>query len=166
MQARYVRGLTIRPLRNGDTETVSAVFARLGSTSRQRRFCGAKPRLSDGDLAALARVDETHHVLVAYVDGASVPAGMARLVRDGATGEIAFEVADELQGQGIGSVLAQELAADARAAGIAQLVATVCGDNRPVVSLLRRVAQSLDVRWHDGEREFVLSLVEPTASPS
>jgi GNAT superfamily N-acetyltransferase len=161
MQARYVRGLTIRPLRNGDTETVSAVFARLGSTSRQRRFCGAKPRLSDGDLAVLARVDETHHVLVAYVEGGSVPAGMARLVRDGATGEIAFEVADELQGQGIGSVLARELAADARAAGITRLVATVCGDNRPVVSLFGRLAQSVDVRWRDGEREFVLSLVEP-----
>src|SRR6476646_10933638 len=158
MQARYVRGLTIRPLRNGDTETVSAVFARLGSASRQRRFCGAKPRLSDGDLAALARVDETHHVLVAYVGGGSAPAGIARLVRDGATGEIAFEVADELQGRGIGSVLARELAADARAAGITELVATVCGDNAAVVSLLRRVADSLQVTWQSGEREFVLGL--------
>ena len=166
MQARYVRGLTIRPLRNGDTETISAVFARLGSTSRQRRFCGAKPRLSDDDLAALARVDETHHVLVAYVQGDAAPAGIARLVRDGATGEIALEVADTLQGRGIGSVLAQELAADARAAGITRLVATVCGDNQPVVSLLRRVAHTLDVRWHGGEREFVLSLVEPAASAS
>jgi GNAT superfamily N-acetyltransferase len=164
MQARYVRGVTIRPLRHGDTATVEALFAQLGPTSRQRRFCGAKPRLSDGDLAALALVDETHHVLVAYVGGVSTPAGIARLVRDGATGEIAFEVADELQGRGIGSVLAQELAADARAAGITQLVATVCGDNQPVVSLLRRVAHSLDVRWHGGEREFVLSLVEPAAS--
>jgi ribosomal protein S18 acetylase RimI-like enzyme len=166
MQARYVRGLTIRPLRNGDTATVSALFERLGSASRQRRFCGAKPRLSDGDLAALARVDGTHHVLVAYVEGETTPAGIARLVRDGAAGEIAFEVADALQGRGIGSLLARELAADARAAGVTRLVATVCGDNQPVVSLLRRVARSLDVSWRDGEREFVLSLVEPSASAS
>ena len=164
MHARFVNGLTIRPLRNGDTATVSAVFEGLGDRSRERRFCGAKPRLSDGDLAALARVDETHHVLVAYVDGQADPAGIARLVRDGATGEIAFEVADALQGRGIGSVLARELAADARAAGITQLVATVCGDNQPVVSLLRRLAESLDVRWRGGEREFVLSLVEPSPS--
>ena len=73
MQARYVRGLTIRQLRNGDTDTIAAVFERLGSVSRQRRFCGAKPRLSDDDLAVLARVDETHHVLVAYVDGSDLP---------------------------------------------------------------------------------------------
>jgi ribosomal protein S18 acetylase RimI-like enzyme len=162
MQARYVDGLTIRPLGNGDTATVAALFARLGSDSRASRFCGAKPRLSDADLAALARVDETHHVLVAYAGRDAEPAGMARLVRAGGTGEIAFEVADELQGRGIGSVLARELAADARAAGITHLVATVCGDNQPVVSLLRRVARSLDVRWRGGEREFVVSLVEPS----
>ncbi len=164
MQAHHVRGLTIRPLRNGDTETIAAVFARLGSVSRQRRFCGAKPRLSDDDLALLARVDETHHVLVAYVPGDPAPAGIARLVRIGGTGEIAFEVADTLQGRGIGSLLARELAADARAAGITQLVATVCGDNRPVVSLLGRLAQSVDVRWNGGEREFVLDLVGPAPS--
>jgi len=164
MQARHVRGLTILLLRTGATETIAAVFARLGSASRQRRFCGAKPRLSDDDLALLARVDETHHVLVAYVPGDPAPAGIARLIRIGGTGEIAFEVADTLQGRGIGSLLARELAADARAAGITQLVATVCGDNRPVVSLLGRLAQSVDVRWNGGEREFVLDLVGPAPS--
>jgi ribosomal protein S18 acetylase RimI-like enzyme len=83
---------------------------------------------------------------------------MARLVRSGSSAEIAFEVADEHQGRGIGSVLARELAADARAAGITELVATVCGDNEAVVSLLRRVAGSLRVTWQGGEREFVLGL--------
>ena len=166
MRTRYIRGITIRPLRNGDVDTVAAVFRRLGGASRARRFCAAKPRLSEADLALLARVDATHHVLVAYVGDDPAPAGIARLVRDGVTGEIAFEVADDLQGRGIGSVLAHELAADARAAGISRLVATVCGDNPPAVSLLRRVARSLDVRWRGGEREFVLSLVEPSATAS
>jgi GNAT superfamily N-acetyltransferase len=165
MQSRYVQGLTIRPLENGDTVTVEALFARLGSASRTRRFCGAKPRLSDAELAHLARVDATHHVLVAYVERDPAAVGIARLVRDGSSGEIAFEVADEHQGRGIGSVLARELAADARAAGITQLVATVCGDNQPVVSLLTRLARTLDVRWRGGEREFVLSLGHFRASP-
>ena len=55
MQSRYLNGLTIRALRDGDTETVAALFARLGERSRERRFCGAKPRLSDVELATLAR---------------------------------------------------------------------------------------------------------------
>ncbi len=152
------RGLTIRPLANGDVETVSSLFGRLGARSRERRFCGAKPRLSENELARLARVDGSHHVLVGYVAGDTLPVGIARLVRDGASAEIAFEVADGYQGQGVGSLLARELAADARAAGITTLVATVCGDNPGVVSLLTRVAESLHVRWHGGEREIVVRL--------
>jgi ribosomal protein S18 acetylase RimI-like enzyme len=158
MQTRYVNGLTIRPLRNGDTGTVAALFERLGSRSRDKRFCGAKPRLSDNELRALARVDADHHVLVGYLDGDPQPAGMARLVRDGSAAEVAFEVADAHQGRGVGSTLARELAADARAAGIRELVATVCGDNPPVVSLLKRVGNSLHLHWRGREREFVVGL--------
>jgi len=158
MHARYVDGITIRPLRDGDTDTVADLFARLGPQSRERRFCGAKPRLAEAELAALSRADAEHHVLVAYVERDSRPAGMARLVRSGKSAEIAFEVADEHQGRGIGSVLAHELVADARAAGITELVATVCGDNEAAVSLLRRVAGSFRVTWHGGQRELVLGL--------
>ena len=121
-------------------------------------LCGAKPRLPEAELTALARVDGDRHVLVAYVDGDPEPAGIARLVRDGASAEIAFEVVDEHQGRGIGSVLADELAAVARAAGIRELRATVCGDNAPVVSLLRRLAAPLHVSWRGREREIVLAL--------
>lgn len=158
MQTRHVDGLTIRVLRNGDTATVAALFERLGSRSRERRFCGAKPRLSDGELQALARVDDTHHVLVGFVDGDREPVGIARLVRDGRSAEVAFEVADDYQGRGIGTTLTRELAADARAAGITELLATVCGDNPPAISLLARVTHSLQVRWRGGERELVAPL--------
>ena len=158
MQTRYVDGVTIRPLRNGDTGTVAALFARLGSRSREQRFCGAKPQLSDRELEALAHVDGDHHVLVGFLDGDPQPAGIARLVREGTTAEIAFEVADVHQGRGIGSILARELAADARSAGIRDLVATMCGDNPPAVSLLRLVAKSLHVTWRGGEREIVAAL--------
>ena len=158
MQTRYVDGVTIRPLRNGDTGTVAALFERLGSRSRETRFCGAQPRLSDNELTALARVDGDHQVLVGYLDGDPQPAGIARLVRDGASAEIAFEVADVYQSRGIGSILARELAADARAAGIRELVATVCGDNPPAVSLLKLVSESLHVSWRGREREFVVGL--------
>jgi RimJ/RimL family protein N-acetyltransferase len=157
MHARYVNGLTIRPLRDGDTATVARVFALLGERSRERRFCGAKPRLSDIELAHLAGVDRDHHVLVAYVHGDREPVGIARIARSGSSAEIAFAVADAHQGRGIGSTLARELAADARAAGITCLVATVCGDNPRVVALLARLG-SLAVTWSGRERELVVSL--------
>lgn len=157
MQSRYVNGITVRALRNGDTATVAALFERLGERSRERRFCGAKPRLSEPELANLARVDRAHHVLVGYADGDPRPVGIARLVRDGDSAEIAFAVADEHQGHGVGSTLANELAADARAAGITRLTATVCGDNPRVIALVKRLGP-LDMSWRGRERELVVGL--------
>jgi GNAT superfamily N-acetyltransferase len=158
VHTRYIGGLRIRTLRNGDTETVEALFARLGPRSREQRFCGAKPQLTDAELTALARVDRDHHVLVGYLDGDRQPVGMARLARVGAAAEVAFEVADAYQGRGIGSILAHELAADARASGISELVATICGDNRRSVSLLKSVSESLQVSRRGPERQFVIGL--------
>jgi RimJ/RimL family protein N-acetyltransferase len=157
MHSRFVDGLTIRPLRNGDAATVAALFARLGERSRERRFCGAKPRLSEVELANLARVDADHHVLVGYLDGDPEPVGIARLVRSGSTAEIAFAVADAYQGKRIGTVLAGELAADARAAGILELVATVCGDNPRVLALIKRLG-STRMTWAGAERELVIGI--------
>src|SRR5918999_5506815 len=134
MRTRYVDGLTIRPLRNGDTEPIAALFARLSRRSLDRRFAGPKPCLSDRDVEALARVDVNRHVLVGYVEGDPDPAAMAELVRVGPAAEIAFAVADVYQGRGIASILARELAGDARAAGITELHATVGGDNRAALS--------------------------------
>lgn len=158
MQTRYVDGVTIRPLRDGDTAAIAVLFGRLGAHSRARRFGGAKPRLAEHELTALARVDGDHHVLVGYLDGDPLPAGIARLARDGSSAEIAFAVADVYHGRGIGSVLVRELASVARAAGITSVRATVSGDNPAAVSLLARCARSLQVSWRGGQREFVVGL--------
>src|SRR5690242_2531048 len=109
MHSRVIRAkklgfVTVRPLRNGDTRTICAFFVRLGSESRARRFHGAKPRLSDPELAQLAAVDSRRHTLVAYVEGDARPAGVAQLVRDASRcthAEIAFAVADRYQGKGV-----------------------------------------------------------------
>ena len=156
MQTRYVRlgrgpGLVVRPLRNGDVETVMDVFERLGERSRRNRFNGPKPRLSPAELEHLAAVDATRHVLVAYLEGDERPVGIARLVRDGSSAEIAFEDADEHHRLGIGSALTAELLADARAAGITEVTALVASDNPAAVSLLRRVLERLDVRFEGPE---------------
>jgi acetyltransferase len=133
-----IDGITVRPLRNGETATVQAVFERLGDRSRLLRFGGAKTVLTPGDLEQLARVDVDHHVLVALVD--CEPIGIARLVRDGATAEVAVEVADEWQGRRVGTILMSRLAADARAAGIERLHAYVSANNTASRALMRRIA--------------------------
>ena len=153
------RGLHVRPLRRGDVRTVMAVFNRLGERSRRARFNGAKPCLKAAELRALASVDATHHALVAYVEGDPQPVGIARLVRDGETAEIAFAVADEYQHRGIGSTLAAELIADARAGGVTEITALVSSDNSAAVALLRRTLNALDVRLEGAELSIRAAIV-------
>jgi ribosomal protein S18 acetylase RimI-like enzyme len=163
MQTRYLqlgrgRGLVVRPLPNGDVETVAAVFDRLGERSRRARFNGPKPRLSPAELDHLATVDATRHVLVGYLDGDEHPVALARLVREGSSAEIAFEVADEHHRLGIGSALTAELLADARAAGITEVTALVASDNTAAVGVLRRVLERLEVRFEGPELAVRASL--------
>jgi ribosomal protein S18 acetylase RimI-like enzyme len=151
MHARVVKAkhgpeLLVRQLRHGDTATVQAVFERLGEDSRRARFNGSKPRLSEQELCRLAVVDATHHALVAYVDGDPQPVAIARLVRSGASAEIAFEVADAYHGRGIGSALTQELVADACAAGVVEVTALVRSDNHAAFAVLSRALGQLELR--------------------
>jgi ribosomal protein S18 acetylase RimI-like enzyme len=153
--------ILVRPLRRGDTATVQAVFERLGEASRRARFNGAKPRLGEKELRWLAAVGAAHHALVAFVDGDPAPVAIARLVRFGGSGEIAFEVADAYQGLGIGSALTRELVADARAAGVREVTALVRDDNPAALAVLRRVLGRLEVRF-DGPEIFVRALLPAT----
>lgn len=137
MHSEHARGVTVRPLRNGDAATVQAVFERLSPESRYARFGGAKNALSASDLALLARVDANHHVLVAWFG--SEPIGIGRLVRTGSCGEVAFDVADEWQSRGVGRLLADRLSEDARAAGIRAFHADIRPDNVRSRALLRRL---------------------------
>jgi ribosomal protein S18 acetylase RimI-like enzyme len=159
MHARVVKAkhgpeLFVRPLRHGDTATVQAVFERLGEDSRRARFNGSKPRLGEQELRRLATVDAMHHTLVAYVDGDPRPVAIARLVRSGASAEIAFEVADAYHRRGIGSALTQELVADACAAGIVEVKALVRSDNRAAFAVLSRVLGQFELRF-DGPEMLV-----------
>ncbi len=102
------------------------------------------------ELEQFAAEDSRRHAVVAYVDGDPLPAGIARLVRDGDSAEIAFAVADRHQGKRIGTMLALELLADARAAGIGSITATIDSSNRAALKLIRRCTQIISIRAEGG----------------
>lgn len=132
---------TIRPLRGGDTETVHRVFAQLSARSAFLRFHTGLPRLTPvmaGRLAAV--VPGQHEVLVAEHEGR--PVGLARWIRDRADPaavEVAVEVADAVQGRGIGGHLLRAALASARSAGASTVLAHVHPDNGAVVAWLLRL---------------------------
>ena len=156
--------LGTRPLRRGETEIVESVFTRLGPRSRTLRFGGAKAALSASELEALADVGERRHAVVAFVAGDPAPAGIARFVVDAddpSTADVAIAVVDEHQGHGIGKALMRALVEDARAAGVKRLRATIAGENRRSLALLRAVTTLEDVRFDAGSIEVLAAIPSP-----
>jgi acetyltransferase len=146
--------ISIRPLRDGDTETVKTVFDRLGERSRRFRFGRSLSNLTAAELKLLAQVDFRHRVLVAYSGAA--PVGIAHSVRGpGRCAEIAFAVGDEWQRLGIGTALAKLLIEDAAAAGITQVWAVMRLENEAPLKLMGKTTTIVGRRIAGGELSVV-----------
>ena len=158
MQTRHVDGLTIRALRNGDTATVAALFERLGDRSRERRFCGAKPRLSTPSSSCLARVDATHHVLVGYLDGDPEPAGIARLVRDGGPRRSRSRSPTPTRAAASGRSSPASSPPTRAPRESPSSTRRCAATTRPSSRSWPGSRDSLQVRWRGGERELVARL--------
>lgn len=133
----------IWPLLPTDAEMLRESFRRLSALSRRRRFLSTLSELDDAMIERLVGdVDAVHHVALLLTvlppDGAEAPAGVGRLVQDPAnpaTADVAFTVADDWQGRGVGTALADALMRR-RPPAVRQLRAEVDADNRASLALL------------------------------
>jgi RimJ/RimL family protein N-acetyltransferase len=162
--------LLLRPLSTDDRAGLAALFARLTPESRHRRFLWPKRELTPRELTYFTDVDHLHHEAFAAVDrrDGSI-AGVGRYVHEPdrpGVGAVAVEVADELQGMGIGTALARRVVRRARANGLTLLTATALWENRPARALLRRL--EFHARASDGgviELELELDNAVPNLGP-
>jgi GNAT superfamily N-acetyltransferase len=167
---RIDSSVLIRPIRADDGERLSASHTRLSPESRYRRFLAAKPELTVADVRYLVDVDGRDHIaLVATRQGPEGEqiVGVARCIRIPErpnTGEFAIVVADELQGQRVGTRLLARLAELAVAQGMARFRATMLSENLPVQRLLAALAVGPVSRRQQGETtEIEIEL--PSAVP-
>jgi RimJ/RimL family protein N-acetyltransferase len=153
--------LTYRPLRAGERRPVLEVFEGLSDRSKRLRFLGAKPRLSERDVRHLVDVGCCgREAVVAHDAETGQFVGLARFVRDADApeAEVAFEVVDAWQGNGIGRELLAELAAKARRQGILRFRALTSHENRAAIALVRGVGDVLAERRTGTELELVVRL--------
>jgi len=148
------RDYRIRPITPADKARLAAGLTRLSETSIQRRFLGPKPRLSNAELRYLTEVDGfDHYAIVATApqwNGDIVAsARWVRLPDDPMAAEAAVVVCDDLQGKGLGKLLARMLADAARERGIVRIHATLLSDNPPALALMRVIADRLSDGGHD-----------------
>jgi GNAT superfamily N-acetyltransferase len=156
--------ILIRPIEATDKLRLSAALGRLSRETIHRRFLAAKPRLTAAELRYLTEVDGWDHIaLVATLasDPESIVA-VARCVRFADapdTAEFAIVVGDPLQGRGLGSLLARELATAARSAGIRRFSATMAEENVAVRRLIAHFTRTLESEHTShGIREMVVTL--------
>jgi len=144
--------ILIRPIRPDDKRLLEDGLRRLSPQSVQRRFLAPKPSFSRAELRYLTEVDGRNHAALVAEDpvaAARMLIGVGRYVRlpdDPETAEVAITVADDWQGRGVGSLLAEQLAARARGAGVRRFSATMAAENVPAHRLMQKLTRHLGGR--------------------
>jgi acetate---CoA ligase (ADP-forming) len=159
--------LRLRPPRAGDAQAVLDFFGALSQQSVYWRFHGF-PSLTPATVEPFLEPDweERGSLVGALSDGGAerivALASFVRL-RDPDSAEVAFTVADELQGRGVGTRLLEQLAESAADAGISTFVAEVMPDNRAMLSVFQDAGFAVSRRLEGGTTEVRLA-IEPTES--
>lgn len=164
--------VVLRLIRPEDKELLRAGFDRLSPASRYARFLAPKASLSDDELRYLCDVDQEDHVAIGAVreDDPTRGLGIARFIRQPDrpdTAEAAIAVTDEVQHQGLGSLLGLRLIAAAAERGVTRFRCEILGSNASMTSLLDQIAPDRTVELGSGVMSVELALpqVSPTQSP-
>jgi acetyl coenzyme A synthetase (ADP forming)-like protein len=142
----------IRPLRPDDGERLESLFAALSDQSRAFRFFSSGIDVAK-EAAREARVDYVRsYGLLALTGPQERVAGHAYYVAsDDQTAEVAFAIADDFQGRGLGTILLGQLAEAAAANGIRVFEAVVRADNHRMVDVFRQSGFPVEVQSAAGE---------------
>ncbi|HMJ95728.1 MAG TPA: GNAT family N-acetyltransferase [Thermoleophilaceae bacterium] len=140
----------IRPIRADDKRMLSEGLRHLSDESVHRRFLTSKRSFSRAELRYLTEVDGRDHVaLVAESPSGPVRrliavARFVRLAHDPQAAEVAITVADSWQRRGLGSLLSEQLAGEARQLGIRRFTATMAADNLAAHKLMAKLTDHLE----------------------
>ncbi|MCP2283940.1 Acyl-CoA synthetase (NDP forming) [Promicromonospora umidemergens] len=159
----------VRPIRPEDADAIQRFQMAQSERSTYLRFFAALQRIPDRMLTQLVTVDHVRRTALVAVrpgpaDGADDAVGPDRTedvvgvarydVTDDQPGrrtaEVAFNIADALQGQGLGSVLLEHIAAAARERGVHRFIAEVLPQNRAMLGVFREAGYAVEQHLDDG----------------
>ena len=157
----------IRGLLPEDREALDELHEHASDDSIRFRFF-APSRTAGHDYVARMFSDDRAPVecLVATLGGRLVAVATAEAVPDGdpTSAEVAFLVADDLHGLGLGSLLLEHLAARARDHGIRRFTAEVLSGNRAMLGVFKDAGFTLSRSSSEGITDLVMSTSASSAA--
>ena len=153
----------MRQIEPADAAGIVALHSRFSERTRYLRYFSPYPRIPERDLHRFVNVDHRDREALVVSSGGDLiaVARYERLGPDAEDAEVAFVVEDAHQGQGIGSVLLEHLAAAAREAGIRRFVAEVLPENRGMLRVFGEAGYRVQREYADGVVHLTFP-IEPT----
>lgn len=137
-RTRLGRELTVRRLRPDDQDRLKTFISELSPRSRYFRFFSALKGLDPDLLRRFVTLDFVKKAAFVATDQAGAIQAVGQYYAlDDTAAEVAFAVADEFQGEGVGTELLDHLASHARKHGILTLIACVLAENEQMLDVLK-----------------------------
>nr|WP_226995864.1 bifunctional GNAT family N-acetyltransferase/acetate--CoA ligase family protein [Gordonia phthalatica] len=155
----------LRPIVPADADLLVAFHNGLSERTRYMRYFGPTPTLPPREVVRMTTVDYRNRVaLLAFLGDEVIAMGLYEgLAADGKpdSAEVAFVVADDHQGRGLGPVLLEHLAGAAAENGFTRFEAEVLSENPNMVAVFRDAGYQIN-RAFDGSTVHVEFLIDPT----
>ena len=150
--------LHVRPVEPSDAAALQQMDAAQSERSRFLRFFGHRGPLTPAELARFTDLDQVRHVGLGVFHGDQLLAYGCYDAVDDLTAEVAFYVADQQQGRGLGSLLLDHLAAAGRQRGFVRFVAEVLPQNHRMLAVFADAGYRTTSRLEDGVVDVSIDL--------
>ncbi len=141
----------IRPIRPDDAAMLVAFHACLSPLSVYLRFFNFHPVLTAKEVERFTHVDYVDRLaLVVLTQNRLIAVGRYDRITGTDEAEVAFVVEDDFQHQGIGTLLADELARAARVQGIQVFVADTLAENAAMLEVFHGTGFPVETRFEEG----------------
>ena len=156
----------IRPATPGDTAAVTAMHEAMSPENSYLRFFSFSRLSAEQEARRVCRAPAADHAaLLATVAGQLAGVASYEITGDGHKAEIAFAVADNMHGRGIGTLLLEHLISDAGRRGVTTLTASVLAQNAEMQKVFADAGLSIRRELEDGVIELTCDLPHDDADP-
>lgn len=147
--------ITIRPAKPVDERRIQEHYYKLDKNDIFKRFFHEKTSFGTSDVESKSQIDYIKDLTLIGVVGESgfdrvVAVAEYLLLLDSNMAEVAFTVAKDFQGKGLGNIFLNKLAEAAREHGIAGLVAYTAPHNQAMIGLFKKLPYKIKTSF-DGE---------------